>query len=258
MLELRQVEVVYNKLATAVTGVSMRVETGSITVLLGTNGAGKTTTLKTISGFLRSENADIVDGEILFEGDNIRGMAPHEVSRRGIALVPERDKVFDTLTVDENLRAASTSAAGHKEVYELFTRLGDVRSRLAGYLSGGEKQLLAMAMALSTRPRLLLVDELSLGLAPIIVTQLLGDLQRVQKDLGLTVLLVEQNAAAALRVGGYGYVIEDGRIVFDGDADRLLHHGDIMEFYLGAEDSDGERRSYRDIRQYRRKRRWWG
>ncbi|HZQ28205.1 MAG TPA: ABC transporter ATP-binding protein [Acidimicrobiales bacterium] len=258
MLELRQVEVVYNKLATAVSGVSLSVEQGAITTLLGTNGAGKTTTLKTISGFLRSENADITEGEILFEGRDIRGLAPHEVSKLGIALVPERDKVFDTLTVDENLRAASVTSAGVTEAYELFERLNQVRTRLAGYLSGGEKQLLAMAMALSTKPRLLLVDELSLGLAPIIVSRLLADLQRVQKDLGLTVLLVEQNAAAALRVANYGYVIEDGRIVFDGDADRLLNHGDIMEFYLGAEDDEGERRSYRDVRQYRRKRRWWG
>jgi branched-chain amino acid transport system ATP-binding protein len=257
-LELRQVEVVYNKLATAISGVSLNVADGCITALLGTNGAGKTTTLKAVSGFLRGENAEVTTGEILFDGDVISGLAPHEVSRRGVALVPERDKVFDTLTVDENLRAAAPDSSAVGAAYSRFPRLGELRGRTAGYLSGGEKQLLAMAMALSTDPRLLLVDELSLGLAPIVVNRLLAELVRVQRDLGIAVLLVEQNAVAALRVASYGYVIEDGRIVFDGDADRLLNHGDIREFYLGGSDDGGERRSYRDVRQYRRKRRWWG
>lgn len=258
MLELQQVEVVYNKLATAVSGVSLKASDAQITALLGPNGAGKSTTLKAISGFLRGENAEVSEGSITLDGRSLMHLAPHEISRLGVSLVPERDKVFDTLTVDENLRAASPNGASVALSYELFPRLVELRGRTAGYLSGGEKQLLALALALSTDPRFLLVDELSLGLAPIVVKQLLGELQRVQSELGIGVLLVEQNAVAALQVADYGYVIEDGHIVFDGEAERLLSHGDVMEFYLGGDGQDGERRSYRDVRQYRRKRRWWG
>lgn len=256
-LQLEKVEVVYNRLATAVTGVSVTVAPGSITAILGTNGAGKTTTLKAVSGFIGSENADITDGRILLAGNDITGLPPHRVAAMGVALVPERDKVFDTLTVHENLRASTLADASVDWVYDSFPRLADVRANRAGYLSGGEKQMLAMAMALMTEPQVLLVDELSLGLAPIIVQGLLADLRRVQRDLDITVLLVEQNALAALGVADYGYVIEDGKIVFDGEPDRLLEHGDIKEFYLGTGDA-AERRSYREVRQYRRKRRWWG
>lgn len=256
-LQLEKVEVVYNKLATAVTGVSVTVAPGSITAILGTNGAGKTTTLKAVSGFIGSENADITDGRILLAGNDITGLPPHRVAAMGVALVPERDKVFDTLTVHENLRASTLADASVDWVYDSFPRLAAVRANRAGYLSGGEKQMLAMAMALMTEPQVLLVDELSLGLAPIIVQGLLADLRRVQRDLDITVLLVEQNALAALGVADYGYVIEDGKIVFDGEPERLLEHGDIKEFYLGTGDA-AERRSYREVRQYRRKRRWWG
>ncbi len=258
ILELEQVEVVYNRLATAITGVTVEVTAGGITAVLGTNGAGKTTTLKAISGFLSADNADIVDGRILLNGDDITGMAPHRVAREGIALVPERDKVFDTLTVLDNLRASARVPDGVEDAFEAFPRLKAVEQALAGYLSGGEKQMLAMAMALSTGPGLLLVDELSLGLAPMIVSTLLHDLRRVQRSRGISVLLVEQNALAALEVADYGYVIEDGRIVFDGTPSQLLDHGDIKEFYLGTGSADLARRSYRDVRQYRRKRRWWG
>ncbi|AXV06709.1 Branched-chain amino acid transport ATP-binding protein LivF [Euzebya pacifica] len=258
ILKLEQVEVVYNKLATAITGVSVEVAAGGITAVLGTNGAGKTTTLKAVSGFLSSDNADITDGHILLDGDDITGMAPHQVARGGIALVPERDKVFDTLTVLDNLKASARVADGVEDAFDAFPRLRAVEQNLAGYLSGGEKQMLAMAMALSTGPSLLLVDELSLGLAPLIVTSLLQDLRRVQRARGISVLLVEQNALAALDVADYGYVIEDGRIVFDGTPEQLLEHGDIKEFYLGTNDAEAARRSYRDVRQYRRKRRWWG
>lgn len=258
VLELQQVEVVYNKLATAVSGVSLKADGAVITALLGPNGAGKSTTLKAISGFLRGENAEVVEGTITLDGESLMSLSPHEISRRGVALVPERDKVFDTLTVDDNLQAAAPRGSSVSVSYELFPRLAELRSRTAGFLSGGEKQLLALALALSTRPRFLLVDELSLGLAPIVVKQLLGELQRVQRELGIGVLLVEQNAVAALQVADYGYVIEDGRIVFDGEPAKLLSHGDIMEFYLGGDATEGERRSYRDVKQYRRKRRWWG
>lgn len=257
ILQLQQVEVVYNRLATAITGVTVEVMAGGITAVLGTNGAGKTTTLKAISGFLSADNADIIDGRILLNGGDITGMAPHRVARAGIALVPERDKVFDTLTVLDNLKASARLADGVEDAFDAFPRLKAVEQNLAGYLSGGEKQMLAMAMALSTGPSLLLVDELSLGLAPMVVTTLLQDLRRVQQSRGISVLLVEQNALAALEVADYGYVIEDGKIVFDGTPAQLLEHGDIKEFYLGT-GTDVARRSYRDVRQYRRKRRWWG
>jgi branched-chain amino acid transport system ATP-binding protein len=258
VLELHQVEVAYNKTATAVRGVSMHAEPGKITALLGTNGAGKTTTLTAVSGFIGMENADVVGGEIVYKGKRLNRLAPHRVSRLGIALVPERDKVFDTLTVTDNIRLTAGSAAKARGVYEEFPRLGELAGRTAGYLSGGEKQLLALAMALVTEPEVLLVDELSLGLAPRVTSELLRELQRVQRDRGLTVLLVEQNAAAALDVADYGYVMEDGRVVHDGTPEALLSHGDIMEFYLGTADGDEKRRSYRDVKQYRRKRRWAG
>lgn len=256
MLELQKVEVVYNQLATAITGVTVNVAEGGVTAILGTNGAGKTTTLNAISGFLSADDAEITDGRILLDGQDITSMAPHHVARMGVSLVPERDKVFETLTVHENLRVA-THGGRVETAYESFPRLRDRASALAGYLSGGEKQMLAMGMALVSEPRVLLVDELSLGLAPIIVQQLFDDLRRIQQEQGLTVLLVEQNALAALNVADYGYVIEDGHIVFDGTPQKLLSHGDIKEFYLGTGEQN-DRRSYRDVKQYRRKRRWWG
>lgn len=259
MLELHQVEVVYNKTATAIRGVSMEAAAGKITALLGTNGAGKTTTLTAISGFLGMENAEVIGGEIRFDGRRIDRMPTHRISRLGIALVPERDKVFDTLTVADNVKLVSAGSASVHTIFEEFPRLKELSARTAGYLSGGEKQLLALAMALATEPKVLLVDELSLGLAPLVAHGLLTELQRVQRSRGLTVLLVEQNAAAALEVADYGYVMEDGRIVHDGTPEALLSHGDIMEFYLGtASGGDEGQRSYRDVKQYRRKRRWAG
>lgn len=258
LLELRQVEVAYNKVATAISGVSIEVPAGKITALLGPNGAGKTTTLKAISGFLRGENAEVVEGEIIFDGRDIAGMAPYEVSKLGISIVPERDKVFELMSVEENLRAVSQSSADVAASYELFPRLKELKTRTAGFLSGGEKQILAIAMALMSKPRLLLVDELSLGLAPIAVSNVLRELIEIQKMLDLTVLLVDQNALSILRIAEMGYVIEDGHIVFAGKAADLLAHGDIMEFYVGQSDSSADSKTYRDVKQYRRKRRWWG
>jgi branched-chain amino acid transport system ATP-binding protein len=240
LLELRQVEVAYNKISTAITGVSIEVPEGKITALLGPNGAGKTTTLKAISGFLR--------------GKNIVGMAPYEVSKLGISIVPERDKVFELMSVEDNLRAVSNSSSDVTDAYELFPRLKELKSRTAGYLSGGEKQILAISMALMSKPRLLLVDELSLGLAPIAVSNVLRELLEIKKMLDLTILLVDQNALSVLRIAEMGYVIEDGHIVFAGRAEELLNHGDIMEFYIGKADASTDSKTYRDVKQYRRKR----
>ena len=265
-LELENLEVVYHHVATAIQGVSLRVMPGSIVTLLGTNGAGKTTTLRAISGFLGADNAQIVGGRVLFLGQPVTGRRPHELVRRGLVLVPERDKVFETLTVQENLRSlvpgwrAWRGAARPRirldQVFEYFPLLADRRRQLAGYLSGGERQMLALATALLCRPAVLLVDELSLGLAPAVIERLMILVARLRDELGLAVLLVEQNAGAALAVADYGYVMEHGRIVYDGPRDRLLAHADVREFYLGVGHRAG-RKSYTDVKQYRRRRRWF-
>jgi branched-chain amino acid transport system ATP-binding protein len=259
LLELRQLEVVYHRVATAVQGVSLDVPDGSIVALVGTNGAGKTTTLRAISGFLPSEDVEITDGEVLFSGTPIKSRAPDQLARMGIILVPERDKVFGTLSVEDNLEfsARSDGPITLPRVLEYFPRLRERSKQLAGYLSGGEKQMLAISMALLCCPKLLLIDELSLGLAPIVINDLMEKLRRVNKELGLTVLLVEQNANAALAIADYGYVMEGGRIVFYGSATELRSHPDVQEFYLGGA-NQADTKSYREIKQYRRKRRWWG
>ncbi len=256
LVELQGVEVVYHRVATAIQGVSLTVASGGVTAIIGVNGAGKTTTLKAISGFLGTEDARVTAGRILFEGREITGWPPHRTARLGVALVPEREKVFETLTVEENLRVSCPPDRDWSEAFDLFPRLAELRRRPAGYLSGGEKQMLALAMALLGRPRLLMVDELSLGLAPAVTARLLGELLRLRRELGFTLLLVEQNAAIALAVADYGYVMEDGRVVFAGTAERLRQHGDIREFYLGYREGE-DVRSYREVKQYRRKRRWW-
>jgi len=260
LLEVEQLEVVYHKVATAIQGVSLAVPKGRIVAIVGTNGAGKTTTLRAISGFLPAEDVDITDGSIVYMGQPIGGRPPHELSRRGIVLVPERDKVFETLNVEENLlfnvplRERGGSALD--QVYSYFPRLAERRTQTAGYMSGGEKQMLAIGMALLCNPTLLLLDELSLGLAPIIIRDLMATMKRMNQDLGLTILLVEQNAMAAFAISDYGYVMEGGRVVYTGKVDELLAHQDIKEFYLGG--GDRQLKSYRDVKQYKRKRRWWG
>jgi branched-chain amino acid transport system ATP-binding protein len=259
LLEVRQLEVVYNRVATAVQGVSLDVPSGSIVALVGTNGAGKTTTLRAISGFLPSEDTEITDGEIKYRQRRINGDLPHHLARAGLILVPERDKVFATLNVQENLEFAARKAGdlGLETVLGYFPQLGERRAQVAGYLSGGEKQMLAIGMALLCNPALLLIDELSLGLAPIVIRDLMAKLKQINNELGLTILLVEQNANAALGIADYGYVMEGGRIVFSGASAELRSHPDVQEFYLGG-GGQREEKSYRDIKQYRRKRRWWG
>jgi branched-chain amino acid transport system ATP-binding protein len=263
LLQLNNVEVVYHRAITAVQGVTLNVEPQQIVALLGTNGAGKTTTLRAISGFLGLDNARVTEGTITFKGQRIENRPPHDNTGRGIILVPERDKVFPNLTVAENLIAPvshATNAVERKRrealVYQYFPRLGDLRNRLGGLLSGGERQMLALGSALVCMPQLLLVDELSLGLAPVTVEDLIRRLMEIRRELGLTILIVEQSAPTALAIADYGYVMENGRVVLDGSAERLRGHKDVQEFYLGQA---GEgRRSYRDVKQYRRSRRWYG
>jgi branched-chain amino acid transport system ATP-binding protein len=256
LLEVRQLEVVYHDVATAVQGISIEVTPGSIVAMIGTNGAGKTTTLRAISGFLPAEDVAVTDGAISFAGRSLRGLRPHQISRLGVVLVPEREKLFQTLTVRENLEFSLTRMRQpiRDAVYEYFPRLADRQKQIAGYLSGGEKQMLAIGMALVCEPKLLLVDELSLGLAPIVTTEIMTILRTINSNLGLAMLIVEQNAAAALRIASFAYVLENGRVVFKGGAEKLIGHQDIREFYLG----DAKAGSYRNVRQYTRKRRWWG
>lgn len=259
LLSVEKIEVTYHRVITAVQGVSMSVRRGQIVALLGNNGAGKTTTLRAISGFIGLDDAQVSEGRILYADQPTENRQPHEITALGVVLVPERSKVFDNLTVMENL-LASVPAQGAKPrtsmAFEYFPRLATLRDREAGYLSGGERQMLAIASALVCNPELLLVDELSLGLAPRVVSELVEQLRTIRDDLGLTIVLVEQNATVALEVADYGYVMENGRIVLDGTVERLRGHDDIREFYLGQ--VQGGRRSYREVKQYRRSRRWYG
>jgi branched-chain amino acid transport system ATP-binding protein len=256
MLQVENLEVTYHRVSTAVQGISLEVPERGIVALIGNNGAGKTTTLRAISGFLGLDDARVSEGTVRFHGERIENWPPHRIARLGIALVPERSKVFENLSVDENLDAAVARRAFPKDaVYEYFPALAALRRRAAGYLSGGERQMLGIGSALMCAPRLLLVDELSLGLAPLVVRDLMQRLRAVREQLGTAVLVVEQNAQVALEVADHAYVLENGRVVLDGTPERLRAHQDIQEFYLGGA---GGRRSYREVKQYRRSRRWYG
>ena len=261
LLKINKLEVVYHRVITAVQGVSLEVPKGGVVALLGTNGAGKTTTLRAISGFIGLDDARVTEGSIVFQGENIENRAAHRITSLGIALVPERSKVFENLSVEENLLAAvqRRGAAFNKElVYQYFPALQRLRGREAGYLSGGERQMLALGSALMCGPELLLVDELSQGLAPVLVQELMERLLAVRQQTGITILLVEQNAQVALDMADYAYVMENGRVVLDGTPDKLRAHQDVREFYMGTGAGGAQRRSYRDVKQYRRSRRWYG
>lgn len=263
LLAVDKLEVVYHHVITAVQGVTITARPGQVVAILGTNGAGKTTTLRAISGFLGLDNARVTEGSIIFKGRRIENRTPNDIARLGIALVPEREKVFQNLTVGENLTAPVAQGLSRAErrrrveqAFHFFPRLAQLSSRTAGLLSGGERQMLAISSALQCQPELLVVDELSLGLSPVAAEEITGCLLDIRRELGLTLLLVEQSAAVALRIADYAYVLENGRVVLDGDSDRLRGHQDIQEFYLGQ--TQGERRSFRDVKQYRRSRRWYG
>ena len=263
LLAVNKLEVVYQRAIAAVQGITLSVREGQIVGILGTNGAGKTTLLRAISGFHGIDDARVTEGTIAFKGRRVENGEPHRIAQMGIALVPEREKVFPNLTVAENLlvpAAPGLSVSERKrreeQMLHFFPQLKELHDHTAGLLSGGERQMLAIAAALVSRPELLLVDELSLGLAPVVVNDLTARLLQIRRELGITILLVEQSAAVALEVADYSYVLENGRIVLDGDRERLTNHPDIQEFYLGH--SSGKRRSYRDVKQYRRSRRWYG
>jgi branched-chain amino acid transport system ATP-binding protein len=262
VLNLNNIEVIYDGVILVLKGVSLTVRQGGITTLLGANGAGKTTTLKAISGLLRSERGDVTKGSIELAGERIDRLPPHQVVKRGVVQVFEGRRVFEHLTTEENLIAGAHVQAdrarlheGMERVYEYFPRLRERRHVQAGYLSGGEQQMLAIGRALMSGPRVILLDEPSLGLAPMLVEEIFEIVQRLNQQEKLTVLLVEQNAALALPIAEHGYVMETGRIVLEGSAETLRGNADIKEFYLGLTEV-GSRKSYRDVKHYKRRKRW--
>jgi branched-chain amino acid transport system ATP-binding protein len=261
VLELNNVEVIYDEVILVLRGLSLTVGDGEVVALLGANGAGKSTTLKAISGLLPSENGEITQGAITYGAKRIGGRDAAAIVRLGISQVMEGRRVFEHLTAEENLRAGAYTvrngalADDLALVYDYFPRLKVRRRASAGYLSGGEQQMLAIGRALMAHPKLLMLDEPSLGLAPKLVMEIFEIIHRLNEDLGTTMLVVEQNARLALEVADRGYVMEGGRIVLEGPADELASNPDVQEFYLGLTES-GERRSYRDVKHYKRRKRW--
>ena len=262
MLTLNNIEVVYDGVILVLKGVSLVAREGCITTVLGANGAGKTTTLKAISGLLRSERGQVTKGGIELDGERLDRLPPHEVVRRGVTQVFEGRRVLENLTVEENLIAGGHIRAETRglhqsidRVYDYFPPLRERRHQPSGYLSGGEQQMLVIGRALMSNPKVILLDEPSLGLAPMIVEEIFRIIRRLKQDDGLTVLLVEQNAALALDIADHGYVMENGRIVLEGAAEALRQNSDIKEFYLGLNDVDG-RKSYREVKHYKRRKRW--
>ena len=262
MLTLNSVEVIYDGVILVLKGVSIHCPEAKITTLLGANGAGKTTTLKAISGLLRSERGEVTKGGVELGGERIDQLRPHQIVQKGIVQVFEGRRVFEHLTAEENLIAGAHTVSDRRRldermerVYTYFPRVKERRRTQAGYLSGGEQQMLVIGRALMAEPRVILLDEPSLGLAPMLVEEIFAIVQRLNVEQRLTVLLVEQNAALALAIAEHGYVMENGRIVLEGRADALRENADIKEFYLGLTEV-GARKSYRDVKHYKRRKRW--
>lgn len=260
MLALNNIEVMYNDVVLVLKGLSLEVNEGQIVALLGSNGAGKSTTLKAISGLLKPESGEVTDGEILFGGQPITKSDAAAIVRMGIFQVMEGRRVFVHLTVEENLRAgAYTRRSGFATdlelVYTYFPRLRERRAQTAGFLSGGEQQMLAIGRALMAHPRLIMLDEPSLGLAPLLVEEIFQIIKRINKEQRTTILLVEQNARLALDNADYAYIMENGRIVLAGAPHELKDNADVREFYLGLNEI-GTRKSYREVKHYKRRKRW--
>ncbi len=261
MLEVANLEVVYNDVVLVLRGLSLNVPDGEIIALLGANGAGKTTALRAITGILDIHEGDITKGSVTFNGERIDDKDPSAIVRMGIAQVLEGRRIFAEMTVDDNLRAGAFTntnkasiTAAHERVMELFPVLQGRRKDSAGYLSGGEQQMLAIGRALMADPKLLILDEPTLGLAPMLVQQIRDIIVDINRQ-NVSVLLIEQNANMALSIANYGYIMETGKVVMDGDPQKLLGDEDVKEFYLGLH-SEGERKSFRDVKHYKRRKRW--
>ena len=263
-LSLSNVEVVYSKVILVLRGITLEVPAGQVVSLLGPNGAGKSTTLKAISGLLRSELGEVTRGQIRWDDQRIDSQPAEDIVRRGLVQVIEGRPLFRHLTVEENLRVGGMVYQGGRHiktdlerVYHYFPRLRELARRISGYLSGGEGQMLVIGRALMAHPKLLMLDEPSLGLAPLLVKEIFQIIGSINRQEGLSVLLVEQNARAALELSDYSYVMEEGRIVLDGPAAQMRENEDIKEFYLGLNQA-GSRKHYRDIKHYKRRKRWLG
>ncbi len=275
LLSVNNLEVVFHHSVQVLKGLSLAVPEGRIVALLGSNGAGKTTTLEAIAGLLPLDDGEITDGSIAFRGAPLQGLLPHQIARRGLFLVREGRHVFEDLTVEENLACAThargpgrgATAAGEgraarrgglagdlEKVFAWFPPLAERRGQKGGYLSGGEQQMLAIGRALVARPSLMLLDEPSLGLSPRLVEEIFQIIQRINREEGTTILLVEQNAHVALEVASHGYIMEGGKVVLDGPVERLRRDQDVQEFYLGRR--GGRRKSYREVKHYKRRKRW--
>jgi branched-chain amino acid transport system ATP-binding protein len=264
MLKVNNIEVTYMNIIQVLRGVSLEVGDGKIVALLGANGGGKTTTLKAISGLLKTEQGNIVSGSIEFNGKQIERCGPEEIAAIGISQVIEGHRVLEHLTVEENLMVGAylrKDRAGVKldmeMIFNYFPKIKELRHHTSGYLSGGEQQTLVISRALMSKPKLVLLDEPSLGLAPLVVQEIYEIIRRINAEMKVSILLVEQNARAALSIADYTYVMENGRIVLDGAADKLKDNEDVKEFYMGLS-AVGSRKSYREVKHYRRRKRWLG
>ena len=262
MLQIKRIEVVYMHAIQALRGVSLEIGDGQMVALLGANGAGKTTTLKAISGMLRAEEGEIIEGEILLDGKRIDKYGPEDIAAMGVSQAMEGRRVLQHLTVEENLLVGAYCRKDRAEVrkdldavFDYIPKVKHLRHRVSGYLSGGEQQMLVIGRALMARPKLMLLDEPSLGLAPLMVSDVYEIIRRINAEQKTSILLIEQNARAALGIANYGYVMENGRIVLGGPAEELRDNEVVREFYLGLS-AGNAKRSYRDVKHYRKKKRW--
>jgi branched-chain amino acid transport system ATP-binding protein len=262
LLSVNNIEVIYDHVILVLKGVSLEVPKGKIVALLGANGAGKTTTLKAVSNLLHAERGEVTKGNILFEGDRVEELTPTDLVKRGVIQVMEGRHCFEHLTIEDNLltgaytRTDGRSAvmADLEKVYSYFPRLKERRNSQAGYTSGGEQQMCAIGRALLSRPSMVLLDEPSMGLAPQLVEEIFAIVETLNKQEGVSILLAEQNTNVALRHADYGYILENGRVVLDGEASALRENEDVKEFYLGLSGSD--RKSFRNVKHYKRRKRW--
>lgn len=260
ILSINNIEVVYDDVILVLRGISLEVPKGEIVTLLGPNGAGKSTTLKAVSGLLQTEDGEVTKGSIHFKGESISNRAPDEIVRRGIFQVMEGRRIIEDMNVIENLRLGAYTRRDKEikndieKVFHYFPRLKERRVGLAGYLSGGEQQMLAIGRAVMARPEMILLDEPSMGLSPLLVKEVFNIIRSINQEQGITMLLVEQNANMALHCASYGYVMESGKIALDGTGQELLDNEDMKEFYLSGGDKD--RKSFKNLKSYKRRKRW--
>jgi branched-chain amino acid transport system ATP-binding protein len=264
MLRINNIDVVYMNVIQVLRGVSLTVDDGQIVALLGANGGGKTTTLKAISGMLKTEEGEVTDGSIEFDGQRIDRLGPEQIAVLGISQAMEGRRVLEHLSVEENLLVGAYRRKNRREikqdmemVFDYFPPIKRLRRRMSGYLSGGEQQMLVIGRAMMARPKLMLLDEPSLGLAPILVQEIFEIIKKINEDQKMSILLVEQNVRAALGIADYGHVLENGRVVLSGPSENLKDNEDVREFYMGLS-AVGSQKSYREVKHYRRRKRWLG